>query len=55
VLGLADPNNPKDPEASVMAVLKDLRDHSKLNRTTPKAISALVSTGSHPPPNLATR
>lgn len=46
VLGLADLNNPNDPEAPaivagyrvylrVMAVLKDLRDQSRVNRTTP--------------------
>jgi|SRR5579859_429842 len=46
VLGLADLKNPKDPEApaivagyrrylEVAAVLKDLRNHSKLNQTTP--------------------
>jgi hypothetical protein len=46
VLGLSDLNNPKDPETApivagyrryleVAAVAKDLRDHSKLNKTTP--------------------
>lgn len=56
VLGLADLNNPKDPEASViaegfrnylkiMAVLKDLRDHSKLNRTTPILLSGVADWG----------
>jgi hypothetical protein len=45
-LGLADLNNPKDPEGSsiaagfrvylrVLAVVKDLRDHSRLNSKTP--------------------
>ena len=56
VLGLADLTNPKDPEAAViakgfrnylkiMAVLKDLRDHSKLNRTTPILLSGLADWG----------
>jgi len=56
VLGLADLNNPKDPEAPViamglrnylkiMAVLKDLRDHSKLNRTTPIILSGVADWG----------
>jgi hypothetical protein len=46
VLGLADLNNPKDPEGpaiaagfrtyiQVAAALKDIRDHSKLNQQTP--------------------
>lgn len=46
VLGISDLNNPEDPEAAavargyrvylqVMAALKELRDHSKVNKTTP--------------------
>ena len=56
VLGLADLNNPKDTEASViakglrnylkiMAVLKDLRDRSKLNRTTPILLGGIGDWG----------
>ena len=56
VLGLADLNNTKDPEAAViaagfrnylkiMAVLKDLRDHSKLNRSTPIILSGMADWG----------
>jgi hypothetical protein len=56
VLGLADLDNPKDQEAPViaqgfrnylkiMAVLKDLRDHSKLNRTTPIILSGVADWG----------
>ena len=56
VLGLADLNNPKDAEAQViarglsnylkiMAVLKDLREHSKLNRTTPILLGGMADWG----------
>jgi hypothetical protein len=56
VLGLTDLNNPKDREAPViaaglrnylkiMAVLKDLRDQSKLNRTTPVILSGVADWG----------
>lgn len=56
VLGLADLNNPKDAEAAViakglrnylkiMAILKDLRDHSKLNRDTPILLAGLADWG----------
>jgi hypothetical protein len=56
VLGLADLNNPKDPEApaiakglrnylKIMATLKDLRDHSRLNRDTPILLAGIADWG----------
>jgi hypothetical protein len=56
VLGLADLNNPDDAEArqiaagylryiSIMAVVKDVRDHSRLNRTTPIITGGLANAG----------
>ncbi len=56
VLGLSDLNNPRDPEGSaiasgfrnylrVMAVLKDVRDHSKLNKNTPVITAGLADWG----------
>lgn len=56
VLGLADLNNAHDPEASavaagfrnylkILAMLKDLRDHSALNRTTPILLGGLADWG----------
>jgi len=56
VLGLSDLNNPHDSEASiiaagyraylkVMAALKDLRDHSKLNQHTPIISAGLAAVG----------
>jgi hypothetical protein len=56
VLGLADLNNPKDPEGpaiangfrnylQVMEALKDVRDRSKLNRTTPILLAGLADWG----------
>jgi hypothetical protein len=58
VLGISDLNNPNDPEGSainasykvylqVMKVLKDVRDHSQLNQTTP-IISAGLADGGLP-------
>jgi hypothetical protein len=56
VLGLGDLNNPKDPEGPaigngfrnylrVMQSLKDVRDHSKLNKTTPILLAGLADWG----------
>jgi hypothetical protein len=56
VLGLADLNNPKDPEGPaiaagfrnylrVMEALKDLRDHSKVNKKTPVLLAGLADWG----------
>ena len=58
VLGIGDLNNPDDPEGraiaasyraylKIMAVLKELRDHSTLNQTTP-IISAGLADGGLP-------
>jgi hypothetical protein len=58
-LRLADLNNPNDPQASqvamgyrayirLMAALKDLRDHSKLNRQTPIISAGLSQVHSTP-------
>jgi hypothetical protein len=58
VLGLSDLDNPRDPEGhaisasyrsylAVLAALKDVRDHSKLNNTTP-IISADLADGGLP-------
>jgi len=55
-LGLADLNNPKDPEGPAIAIgfrnylhileaLKDVRDHSKLNKTTPILLPGLADWG----------
>jgi hypothetical protein len=55
-LGLSDLTNPNDPEGraiatgylkylKVMATLKDVRDHSKLNRKTPILSAGLASSG----------
>jgi hypothetical protein len=55
-LGLSELNNPKDPEGRaaadgyraymrVMAALKDLRDHSKLNQHTPIITAGLADWG----------
>ncbi len=56
VLGLSNLNNPKDPEAAaiaagfrnylrVMAALKDVRDHSNVNHTTPILLAGLADWG----------
>lgn len=56
VLGLADLNNPKDPEGpavaagfriyiQVAAALKDVRDHSKLNQHTPIIAAGMANWG----------
>ena len=56
VLGLNDLNNPNDTEArriaagylqyiKIMAVVKDVRDHSKLNKTTPIVTGGLANVG----------
>jgi hypothetical protein len=56
VLGLADLNNPKDPEGPaiaagfrnylrVMAALKELRDQSKVNKKTPVILAGLADWG----------
>jgi hypothetical protein len=56
LLGLSDLNNPKDPEGhaiaagylkylKVVAALKDVRDHSKLNQKTPILSAELASSG----------
>jgi hypothetical protein len=56
VLGLSDLNNPHDPEGSiiadgfrnylrVMAALKEVRDHSKLNRKTPVLLAGMADWG----------
>lgn len=56
LLGLSDLNNPNDPEGRaiakgylaylrVMATLKDVRDHSPLNRNTPILSAGLASSG----------
>jgi hypothetical protein len=56
VLGLADLNNPKDPEGPaissgfrnylhVMEALKDVRDRSNLNETTPILLAGLADWG----------
>jgi hypothetical protein len=56
VLGLSDLNNPRDPEGPaiangyrnylrVMEALKDVRDHSKLNKTTPVILAGLAEWG----------
>ncbi len=56
VLGLADLNNPNDPEGPaiangyriylrVMEALKDVRDHSKVNKTTPIISASMADWG----------
>ena len=56
LLGLSDLNNAKDPEGhaiatgylkylQVMAVLKEVRDHSRLNQKTPLLSAGLASSG----------
>jgi hypothetical protein len=56
ILGLADLNNPNDAEArrvaagylqyiKIMAVVKDVRGHSKLNKTTPIVTGGLSNVG----------
>ncbi len=56
VLGLSDLNNPNDPEArnvangyrayiKILAVLKDMRDHSRVNKTTPIVSGGLANVG----------
>jgi hypothetical protein len=56
VLGLNDLDNPNDTEArriaagylqyiKIMAVVKDVRDHSKLNKTTPIVTGGLANVG----------
>ena len=56
VLGLNDLNNPNDAEArqiaagylqyiKIMAVVKDVRDHSRLNKTTPIITGGLANVG----------
>ena len=56
VLGLADLNNPKDPEArqiaagylqyiNIMAVVKGVRDHSRFNKATPIITGGLANVG----------
>jgi hypothetical protein len=56
VLGLSDLNNPRDPEGPaiangyrnylrVMEVLKNVRDHSKLNKTTPIVSAGMGDVG----------
>jgi hypothetical protein len=56
VLGLDDLNNPNDAEArqiaagylqyiKIMAVVKDVRDHSKLNKATPIITGGLANAG----------
>jgi hypothetical protein len=56
VLGLSDLHNPEDPEAPaiaagfrnylrVMAALKDLRDHSEVNNTTPILLAGIADRG----------
>jgi hypothetical protein len=56
VLGLDDLNNPNDREArqiaagylqyiKIMAVVKDVRDHSRLNKTTPIITGGLANVG----------
>jgi hypothetical protein len=56
VLGLEDLNNPNDAEArqiaagylqyiKIMAVVKDVRDHSKLNKVTPVITGGLANAG----------
>jgi hypothetical protein len=56
VLGLNDLNNPNDVEArqiaagylqyiKIMAVVKDVRDHSRLNKATPVIIGGLANVG----------
>jgi hypothetical protein len=56
LLGLSDLNNPNDPEGRaiakgyltyvrVMATLEDVRDRSRLNRTTPILSAGLASGG----------
>jgi hypothetical protein len=60
VLGLSDLDNPNDAEAHtiaegyrayarILAVLKDMRDHSQLNRTTPVISGGLANVGSPQP------
>ena len=56
VLGISDLDNPNDPEGRaisasyraylrVLAALKDLRDHSKANKTTPIILAGLADGG----------
>jgi hypothetical protein len=56
VLGLSDLNNPNDPKArnvangyrayiKILAVLKDMRDHSQINKTTPIISGGLGNVG----------
>jgi Glycosyl hydrolase catalytic core len=54
ILGMADLNNPNDPEGravaagyltylKILAVLKDARDHSQVNRTTPVIVGGMAN------------
>lgn len=60
ILGLKDLNNPNDAEArqiatgylqyiKIMAVVKDVRDHSKLNKATPIITGGLANVGAPGP------